>query len=618
MKNKLRPFLLVNFIEGVSAFLLLLLNPSKEQGLLWGYSAARLGLIALTLLCLGALAFFMLRARGREERIAEGLASWKDFILRLAIIAVIALVGVLLIALRGNWIRFGNIGGYLQRGWPLALWFVLMILQLQGWMMLNNIHARWDAESLISFALTAGVIVFILLDTALRTNGINIPELSKFARAKLGPAFPWLFLLTVVIFWLARLGQRENKTIFTLAARAVSIFLFAWLAYQVTGFVGRWYFREPAQAYFPYLAESFLHGRLYLENPISLVELTPVNGHWYVSYPPLIAILMMPMVAVRGAGNVSSSNFSIFLAALCVSLVFLILEKLRQRGWIKLNASANLWLTILFGFSTPYWQIAVSGEVWYINQVATVAFVALATVLVLYEAPPVWIGLSLGLALLARPPILLSWIFLFGIHWQIQKDKTGSVPFNDWFRWSLYTAIPIGMIGLGFLWYNYSRFGSFFDFGYAAMNIGEPARTDVRTYGQFNLRYLARNLEVMFLRLPHWEASCGFFTARGEGMSMFITTPALIYALGSFKRRPWVWGAWASSLLLIIPLMLYFTTGVFQFGYRYILDLFIPLLTLLAVSFGRDKLPLHAKILVLAGVLVNYWGVWWFYRHWCR
>jgi hypothetical protein len=618
MKNKLQPLLLIDLVEGVAALLFLLFSPSKEQGLLWGYSAARLALIALMLLGLAALVFLVLRMRGHEDKVVEPIASSRDFILSLAIVLLLASAGIALIALQGNWLRFGNVGGYLQRGWPLALWVVLMILQLQGWMLLNGIHAKWKGESLISFTLTAAVIVFISFDTLLRTNGINPGEFLKFAKAKLIPALPFLFLLAALTFWLARLGQRRDKTIFILAARAISIFLFAWLAYQLTGFIGRWYFREPAQAYFPYLAEAFLHGRLYLENPISLVELTPNNGYWYVPYPPLVAVLMMPMTAVRGAANVNSSNFSIFFAALCVSLVFLILEKMRQRGWIKLNTTSNLWLAVLFGFSTPYWQIAVSGEVWYINQVVTVAFVALATLLVLYEAPPVWIGLSLALALLARPPILLSWIFLFGIYWQIQKDKNGNVPFTKWFKWGFYTAIPIVMIGLGFLWYNYARFASPFDFGYAAMNIGEPARTDIRTYGQFNFRYLARNLEVMFLRLPHWKAACGFFTADGEGMSMFVATPALIYVFGAFKRREWILGAWASSALLILPLMLYFTTGIFQFGYRYILDLFIPLLTLIAVSIGRDRLPLHVKALILAGILVNYWGVWWFYRHWCR
>jgi hypothetical protein len=272
----------------------------------------------------------------------------------------------------------------------------------------------------------------------------------------------------------------------------------------------------------------------------------------------------------------------------------------------------------LFGLSTPFWQIAISGEVWYINQVVTVAFVAMATLLVLLEAPPLLVGLSLGLALLARPPILVSWIFLLGLFWQIQSGRDGRPPFDKWFKWSLLTAIPIALIGFAFLWYNHTRFGSIFEFGYTAMNIGEPARSDIRTYGQFNFRYLSRNLDVMFLRLPHPKPACGFFTADTEGMSLFVATPAFIYLLGAFKRKAWVVAAWTTSILLFIPLALYFTTGIFQFGYRYVLDMIIPLIALLAVSMSREKLPLHVKVVVLAGILVNYWGVWWFYRHWCR
>ena len=325
----------------------------------------------------------------------------------------------------------------------------------------------------------------------------------KFAQLKLISNLPGIFLLVIVAFALGKLGQRPDRKYFILAARALSIFIVAWFIYQFTGFIGRWFLRRQSRLISHILQMRFCMASCILSTRLAYVELTPNNGNWYVPYPPLNAVLMMPMVALWGAENVNSSNFSIFFAALSVSLVFAILEKLSERGWTKLKTSANLWLTVLFGFSTPLWQIAISGEVWYINQVVTIAFVALATLLVLLEASPLLVGLAIGLALLARPPILLSWIFLLGIFWQIQSDRDGRVPFAKWFKWSFLTAIPIILIGLAFLWYNYSRFGSLFDFGYAAMNIGEPARTDIRTYGQFNLRYLSRNLDVMFLRLPH-------------------------------------------------------------------------------------------------------------------
>ena len=617
-KQNLRPLIFITALEGALSILFLLLSPSKEQGILWGYSAARLALAALAFLLFCLVLAFAAWGLKNGQKIVDGFVSSDRFISGAAMAAAIVFIVLVMIALPGNWAHLGNIGSYIERGAPLLAWLALAIVQLQVWMMIRGIASQWERESLVSFLLTTCVVVFILFDILLRGNGINLVEFKKFFQMKLTPNLSWVFSLVVLAFAFARPGQKPDKKYFILAARALSIFIIAWLIYQFTGFIGRWFFRAPAQAYFPYLADAFLHGKLYLVNPISLVELTPNNGNWYVPYPPLNALLMMPLVALWGAENVSSSSFSIFFAALSVSLVFVILEKLSERGWTKTGVSANIWLTILFGFSTPYWQVAISGEVWYINQVVTVAFVALGTLLVLLEASPLLVGLSLGLALLARPPILLSWIFFLGIFWQINSDKDGRVPFSKWFKWSVLTALPVIMIGLAFLWYNYSRFGSLFDFGYAAMNIGEPARTDIRTYGQFNLRYLSRNLDVMFLRLPHLEPLCGFVTADTEGMSLFVTTPAFIYLLGAFKRKGWVAAAWTSSFLLFIPLALYFTTGIFQFGYRYVLDMIVPLMTLLAVSMPKEKLSLHMKAVILAGVLVNYWGVWWFYRHWCR
>jgi hypothetical protein len=456
-KQNLRPLLFVTALEGAATILFLLLSPSKEQGILWGYSAVRLALMALALLGLCLVLVFIPWGMKNEQKIINRLISSSRVISSAGMVVLTVLIALIVIAVRGDWPHLGNIGSYIARGAPLLVWFALSIVQLQVWLMLQSIASKWDVESLVSFLLATSVIVFVLFDIILRGNGINLVEFRKFAQMKLAPNLPWVFLLIIVAFALGKLGQKPNREHFTLAARALSIFVVAWFIYQFTGFIGRWFLRSPEQAYFPYLADAFLHGKLYFINPISYMELTPNNGNWYVPYPPLNAVLMMPMVALWGAENVNSSNFSIFFAALSASLVFAVLEKLSERGWIKLKISANLWLTVLFGLGTPLWQIAISGEVWYINQVVTVAFVALATLLVLLEASPLLIGLSIGLAMLARPPILLSWIFLLGIFWQIQSDKDGRVPFARWFKWSLLTAIPIILIGLAFLWYNYSR-----------------------------------------------------------------------------------------------------------------------------------------------------------------
>ena len=49
-----------------------------------------------------------------------------------------------------------------------------------------------------------------------------------------------------------------------------------------------------AASYFNLLADAFLHGRLYLIDPPATIDLTLHNGQWYVPFPPLPALLMLP------------------------------------------------------------------------------------------------------------------------------------------------------------------------------------------------------------------------------------------------------------------------------------------------------------------------------------
>jgi len=107
-------------------------------------------------------------------------------------------------------------------------------------------------------------------------------------------------LLVVVAFAFWKLGQGSDRKYFILVARALFHFYCCMVHYQFTRSHRRWFFRAPAQAYFPYLADAFCMASCILFNPISYVELTPHNGNWYVPYPPLNAVLMMPMVALWG------------------------------------------------------------------------------------------------------------------------------------------------------------------------------------------------------------------------------------------------------------------------------------------------------------------------------
>lgn len=359
-------------------------------------------------------------------------------------------------------------------------------------------------------------------------------------------------------------------------------------------------------AYFNLLADAFLHGRLHVLNPPTTIDLTFFNGRWYVPFPPLPALLMLPWVAAAGVGAVNTVVFNAAFAAANVALVFLILSALSQRKFTTLNTADTLWLTLLFGLGSVHWYIATLGSVWFIAQICTVTFVALAALIAVRRGPAWLAGLALGLAVAARPNVALSLPLLLGI--AAMHDNAPSL--RGLLRWGLQAAVPVVLVAAALLAYNQARFGNPFDFGYANAEVSPRLEADLAEYGQFHPHYIPRNLRAMLLALPVWDAESRP-TVDGDGLSLLLTTPALVYLAGARKRNPLTLGAWAALGMLLVPLLLYYNTGWWQFGYRFSLDLMIPIMVLLATGM-RSPFSLLARALILAGVAVNLYGVlWW-------
>src|SRR5262249_5656786 len=127
-------------------------------------------------------------------------------------------------------------------------------------------------------------------------------------------------------FWKEVFVQMERLAAFTKPTTIVTLVVFvcALFTYAASAYVvGRT--RTPAGAQFDQLAESFLHGHLYLPTPRSTADLTEYLGHWYVAFPPLPAILLMPWVAIAGIKHTNTVMFIIGVGATNVMLVFLLL-----------------------------------------------------------------------------------------------------------------------------------------------------------------------------------------------------------------------------------------------------------------------------------------------------
>jgi hypothetical protein len=242
----------------------------------------------------------------------------------------------------------------------------------------------------------------------------------------------------------------------------------------------------------------------------------------------------------------------------------------------------------------------------------TVLACGLAFLSVLKRYPPWLAGAFLTMAILCRPNVFVLWPALLAITIQLNLVK-GKVNWRQAFIWSAISAIPV-LFGMGcLLYYNYVRFGNFFDFGYASLNGSDFILENVQKYGVWNLHYAPFNLSSMFMFLPQLTARCKYYLPRGFGMSILLTTPAILYVVRKFKINWWMGGCWASIILSIALLAMYSNNGANQYGYRYVMDFFIPVIMLIAWTAGQ-KVSWLLKTLILASILINYYGtISWFY-----
>ena len=186
------------------------------------------------------------------------------------------------------------------------------------------------------------------------------------------------------------------------------------------------------------------------------------------------------------------------------------------------------------------------------------------------------------------------------------------IDYKRMLAWSIKSVIPIGVAVFGLLLYNHARFEDFLDFGYVTIN-GDPVIVqNAQMHGLFSTYYIPYNLRVMLLYVPEIVSSGRWpVLPSGAGMSIFLTTPALIYLFHRYEGRWWILGAWATVFFNFALLVLYHNTGKDQFGYRYILDAIVPLVTLLAFSLGK-KIPWHFILLVILSIIINLYGTNWF------
>jgi hypothetical protein len=406
----------------------------------------------------------------------------------------------------------------------------------------------------------------------------------------------------------------ERGTVVGLAAVAVSAVLY-WLANRQF---------DAGRGDFFYLADAFLHGRTWLDIRLGPNDVIPSDGHYFVPFAPFPAIALMPLVALTGplTADQIETGINAVLAAVAVGMCWWLLAR---QGVERLTD--RIWLTILFGFSTQILWVTTRGGVWHTGHLIATTLTFACLIELEGRRRALLIGLVAGAAFLTRAPLAFAVPF-YALMLHPSRDgaaatrdataKVGAyigraadaIPWRPWV-WLGLGVLP--SIAFFFL-YNQLRFGTPFESGYNLATLPDWL-TKQRAIGLFSIAHIPMNLDYFLFHLPRPIPDPPFFKPDGLGMSVFVTSPGLLFALRADWRRPQSWWLAGATIAVLIPTLLYYGGGWLQYGYRYFLDS-VPFVMALCGSAAvvRGGVGWGWRLLIAFGALVGAVGVYWAYH----
>lgn len=353
-------------------------------------------------------------------------------------------------------------------------------------------------------------------------------------------------------------------------------------------------------------AENWLAGSLSIQNgeQYTWLELAIYNGTYYLSFPPVPSVIMLPWVLLCGSASAVPSNFAILLFALCCA------AGVYACFWYQgasVPCCAFFALFVTMGSNT-FW-LSCDGGVWFMAQVLGLCFSVWGIFYAMQSSLPAQALASLcfGLAVGCRPfYALLPALWLGQMLYRVFRH---AVPVREFVA----AILPISLAAIAMMSYNYVRFGSVLEFGHNYL----PEFVEAE-YGQFHIAYLFPNL-LNLLRPLTIDASGQLSFPIFNGFLPFVANPlfalwtACAVRLHGQPRKvfclPTHGVVLAGSCLLVLVLTcLHRTFGGWQFGARYTVDLF-PYVLLWFLGRKNGYQPgIPAWTVCALGILFNLYG----------
>ena len=338
-------------------------------------------------------------------------------------------------------------------------------------------------------------------------------------------------------------------------------------------------------------ARAFLSHHLDIDAP-GFFDSAAYKGHTYDPFPPMPAVLMMPIVALVGVDRTNAPLLALALTLLNVVVGYRLARRLglspRDRVW---------WLVAMF-LGTGYWSAVVdSTGVWFFAHVVAFTALLLAVAEAWGKGRGPWVGLAFAAAFNSRQLTLFAGLALAARLWSHPRFV------NRRARW-LNLAGFAATAGLGlaaYLAFNRARFGHAFETGYRYMEFGGFLKERLARHGLFSAAYIPFNLIYLTVQGVHIDftspAKLAGATTDGFGASLLATSPFVVVAVFARRAEAPLRALWLSVAAITMGQLLYLNNGFSQTNaQRFTLDFMPVLFVLVAIGLRREAERGHAKL----------------------
>jgi hypothetical protein len=415
-----------------------------------------------------------------------------------------------------------------------------------------------------------------------------------------------------------------------------------------------YYFSSPnPQSHFNYtflVANNILDGKIGFNEkpPAWLNEFVPFEGNWYSVFPLGSVITMIPFAFFHLFGVINEMP-SAFISALTASVICLFLLLIAQRYEISWGKRILMALSILFG--TWMWTNETFGGAWQLALGFAMIGELGAIYFTVYDKRPLLAGMFFAIAFGNRTEnILTAPIFMFLLTYNskleaeatdLQGDGSAQLKHNHKAKKkssetqsmtsvitnikseiirnpqslirniAMFCAIPF-ILGVLTMSYNYVRFHSATDFGYARIPgvLDEPWYN----YGIFSFYYIPRQGWEMLLKLWEVKSNFPYLVPNGFSSSILFSSPFLFLLLRNGSHDKILkYASWWAIFVLTILLWIHGNSGGWQFGYRYAMVL-LPWIFVVLLENSPKKITLAEWAFYSISFALNAYSIYLF--HW--